>query len=45
MIRGPIYTAPKDHTRCNLLEPEAKNEYDKALEEAKDNIDWSKKYY
>jgi hypothetical protein len=28
-----------------IKDPKVKNEYDKALEEAKDNFDWSKKYY
>ena len=45
MIRGPTYTAPKDSSKWTPLEPRVKDEYDKAIEEAKDNFDWSKKYY
>jgi hypothetical protein len=43
--RGPTYTAPKDSSKWTPLEPRVKDEYDKAMEEAKDNFDWSKKYY
>ena len=45
MIRGPTYTAPKDSSKWTPLEPRVKDEYDKAMEEAQDNFDWSKKYY
>ena len=45
MIRGPTYTIPKDSSKWTPLEPRVKDEYDKAMEEAKDNFDWSKKYY
>jgi len=45
MITGPNYIAPKDSTRWTALEPKVKDEYDKAMEEAEDNFDWSRKYY
>jgi hypothetical protein len=48
MIRGPqpVYGRIIDvETKWTAIFPKPKNEYDKAMKEAKDNVDYSKKYY
>ena len=48
MIRGPqpVYGRIIDvETKWTVIFPKPKNEYDKAMEEAKYNVDYSKKYY
>ena len=45
MITGPQRVYVKHSTKWTALEPKAKDEYDQAMEEAKENFDWSKKYY
>ena len=45
MITGPQRVYVKHSTKWTALEPKIKDEYDQAMEEAKDNFDWSKKYY
>jgi len=48
MIRGPqpVYGRIIDvETKWTAIFPKPKNEYDEAMKEAKDNVDYSKKYY
>jgi hypothetical protein len=45
MITGPQRVYVKHSSQWTALEPKIKDDYDQAMEEAKDNFDWSKKYY